>query len=144
MESGASSIENWLISCSTPFSRDREAHRAGRGVHGGFQLAPLTEKIVAAIREITDKPIRFMVNTHVDPDYTGGNENLGKIGVVIISQDEVFNRFANPAPGANGAPGRPAPARPLITYTGRLRFHMNGDDVELVPSRALTPMATRH
>ncbi len=50
------------------------------------QFAPLSGKIVAAIRQITDKPIRFMVNTHFHPDHTGGNENLGKMGVTIISR----------------------------------------------------------
>ena len=41
------------------------------------QFAPLTEKIVAAIKQVSDRPIRFMINTHVHGDHTGGNENLG-------------------------------------------------------------------
>jgi cyclase len=98
------------------------------------QFAPLTGKIVAAIRQITDKPIRFMVNTHVHPDHTGGNENFAKMGVVIISREQLRDRLAHPRPGANGAPGTPAPAAalPLLTYTGRLNFHFDGDEVELV------------
>src|SRR3954447_26493015 len=50
------------------------------------QYAPLTEKIVAAIKQISDRPVRFMVNTHVHPDHTGGNENLGKLGVTLMSR----------------------------------------------------------
>ena len=45
------------------------------------QFAPLTDKIVAAIKELSPAPIKFMVNTHVHGDHTGGNENLGKLGV---------------------------------------------------------------
>ena len=44
------------------------------------QFAPLSQKIAAAIHQISDKPIRFMVNTHVHPDHTGGNENFAKMG----------------------------------------------------------------
>jgi len=94
------------------------------------QFAPLTPKIVAAIKQISDKPIRFMINTHVHPDHTGGNENLGKMGVTIFSRGELRDRLAHPAPPAAAA----APAAlPLVTYTGTVTFHMNGDDVQLIP-----------
>jgi len=94
------------------------------------QFAPLSEKIVAAIRQITDRPIRFMVNTHVHGDHTGGNENFGKLGVTIISREPLRNRLAHPA-----APATPAPAAalPIITYTGTMTFHMNGEDIQLIP-----------
>jgi cyclase len=93
------------------------------------QFAPLTEKIVAAIKQITDRPIRFMVNTHVHPDHTGGNENLAKMGVTILSRDELRARLAAPPNGA-----RPAPAAlPLVTYRGAMTLHMNGEDVQLIP-----------
>jgi len=99
------------------------------------QFAPLTEKIVVAIRQISNSPIRFLVNTHVHGDHTGGNENLAKMGVVIFSRGELRNRLAHPAPAASGAPGVPAPAAalPAVTYTGRVTWHMNGEDVELIP-----------
>jgi glyoxylase-like metal-dependent hydrolase (beta-lactamase superfamily II) len=99
------------------------------------QFAPLTEKIVAAVRKITDRPIRFVVNTHVHGDHTGGNENLGKMGVTILSRDELRYRLAHPAPAANGAPGTPAPAPalPMITYRGPVTFHLNGEEIELIP-----------
>ena len=102
------------------------------------QFAPLSDKIMAAVKQISDKPIRFMVNTHVHGDHTGGDENFGKAGVAIIARDELRYRLAHPAPGANGQPGTPtAPVGlPMITYEGQLSFHMNGEDIQLfaIPS----------
>jgi glyoxylase-like metal-dependent hydrolase (beta-lactamase superfamily II) len=97
------------------------------------QFAPLSDKIMAAVKQISDKPIRFMVNTHVHGDHTGGDENFGKAGVAIIARDELRHRLAYPAPGANGQPGTPtAPVGlPMITYEGQLTFHMNGEDIQL-------------
>ena len=100
------------------------------------QFAPLTDKIVAAIHQISPGPIRFMINTHVHPDHTGGNENLGKMGVVIFSREELRDRLAQPVPAAGANPGRPPmphAALPLVTYRGRTTFHMNGEDVDLFP-----------
>jgi len=99
------------------------------------QFAPLSGKISAAIKQISNQPIRFIVNTHVHPDHTGGNENFQKMGAVLISRNELRDRLAHPVPAANGAPGTPAPeaALPLITYEGQLTFHMDGEDVRLIP-----------
>jgi glyoxylase-like metal-dependent hydrolase (beta-lactamase superfamily II) len=101
------------------------------------QFAPLTTKIVAAIKQISDQPIRFLVNTHVHPDHTGGNENFGKMGVVIFARDELRDRLAHPLPAAAGTPGVPAPAAalPIVTYEGRVTLHMDGEEVELIPVR---------
>jgi cyclase len=99
------------------------------------QFAPLSDKIVAAIKQISNAPIRFLVNTHVHPDHTGGNENFGKMGVVIFSRDELRDRLAHPLPAANGTPGVPASAAalPVVTYEGRVTFHMDGEEVRLIP-----------
>jgi cyclase len=99
------------------------------------QFAPLSQKIATAIHQIADKPIRFMVNTHVHGDHTGGNENFAKMGVTIFSRDELRWRLAHPAPGANGAPSAPAPdaALPVVTYDGPVTIHMDGEDVHLIP-----------
>jgi glyoxylase-like metal-dependent hydrolase (beta-lactamase superfamily II) len=99
------------------------------------QFAPLTGKIVAAVKQISPNPIRFVVNTHVHPDHTGGNENLGKMGAVIFAREELRNRLMNPNPAANGTPGTPAPAvaLPVVTYRGRVTFHMDGEEAELIP-----------
>jgi cyclase len=99
------------------------------------QFGPLSEKIVAAIRQISDGRIRFLINTHVHGDHTGGNENFGKMGTVILAREELRNRLAKPAPGANGAPGVPAPAAalPILTYSSPIIIHMNGEDVQVIP-----------
>jgi len=99
------------------------------------QFAPLSQKIAAAIHQISDKPIRFLVDTHVHGDHTGGNENFAKMGVTIFARDELRFRLAHPSPGANGAPGVAAPAEalPVVTYEGPVTIHMDGEEVHLVP-----------
>ncbi len=93
------------------------------------QFAPLTDKIVAALKQISDRPIRLMVNTHVHGDHTGGDENFAKLGVTIIARDELRTRLA--VPGRGGPP--PAAALPMVTYKGQMTIHMNGEDVQLIP-----------
>ena len=96
------------------------------------QFAPLTPKIVAAVKTISDKPIRFLMNTHWHGDHVGGNENLGKAGVVIIAHDNVYKRMS--VGGAiqllkqSYAPA-PKAALPVISFSETATFHLNGDDV---------------
>lgn len=99
------------------------------------EFAPLTEKILAAIRQISNTPPRFMINTHVHGDHTGGNANFAKAGVTILARPELRERLMHPAPGANGAPGTPAPAAalPVITYDAPIAFHMNGEEIDAIP-----------
>src|SRR6266705_5524558 len=65
------------------------------------QFAPLSGKIADAIKQISGgQPIKFMINTHVHGDHTGGDENFGKMGVAIIARPELRHRLAHPNPGA--------------------------------------------
>ena len=100
------------------------------------QFAPLSEKIAAAIKQVSDKPIRFLVNTHVHGDHTGGNENFGKMGATILARENLRNRLEHPNPGANGQPGVPtaAPGLPVITYDAPLTIRMNGEEIRLIPA----------
>jgi cyclase len=99
------------------------------------EFAPLTDKIMAAVRKISVTPVRFMINTHVHGDHTGGNENFAKQGVTIFARPELRDRLAHPAPGANGAPGTPAPASalPVITYDGPITFYLDGEEIDAIP-----------
>jgi len=99
------------------------------------QFAPLSDKIVAAVKAISPAPIKFVINTHVHGDHTGGNANFGALGATIVARPQLRARLEKPAPTAAGAPGTPAPAAalPRLTYDAPMTFHMNGDEVQLVP-----------
>jgi glyoxylase-like metal-dependent hydrolase (beta-lactamase superfamily II) len=83
------------------------------------------EKIVAAVRALTAQPIRYVVNTHLHGDHTGGNAAMAKLGAVIISHENMRKRMA----GAQNAPA--AGALPLLTYSDRLTLHFNGEEIQI-------------
>lgn len=91
------------------------------------QFPQLTDKLLAAIKKVSDGRIKFLVNTHHHPDHTSGNANFAMMGVVILSRDELRAHLA----AANNPP--PPSALPMITYRGPVTVHMNGEDVQLIP-----------
>jgi glyoxylase-like metal-dependent hydrolase (beta-lactamase superfamily II) len=99
------------------------------------QYAPLTPKIRAALAMLSDKPLRFVINTHWHGDHTGGNENLGRQGALIVAAPGVRRRMA--AGGFMEAFKRevapaPAVALPVVTFDGQVTFHLNGYDIEAI------------
>ena len=113
------------------------------GQDGAFliddQYAPLTDKILEAISAVTDKPVRFLVNTHWHGDHTGGNENIGKGGTIIVAHDNVRKRLAKgqfmKVFNAN-IPPAPPKALPVITFADGVTFHWNNETLEVVHSKS--------
>ncbi|WP_428820303.1 MBL fold metallo-hydrolase [Microbulbifer sp. MCCC 1A16149] len=98
------------------------------------QFAPLSEKILATVAELTDKPLRFVVNTHWHGDHTGGNENMGKAGALIVAHENVRKRMSTEQFTKlwnRTTPPSPAAALPVITFTDVTTFHWNGDEVRV-------------
>jgi cyclase len=94
------------------------------------QFAPLTPKIQEAVAKLGASPVKFLINTHWHFDHTGGNENLGKAGAVIIAHDNVRIRMAQGSDTAGRTvPPAPKVALPVITYHDGLSLHLNGDEV---------------
>jgi len=99
------------------------------------QFAPLTPKIVAAVASISTKPVRFVLNTHWHFDHTGGNENMGRAGVLIVAHDNVRRRMSTRQFIEflkREDPPAPATALPVVTFTDAVTFHINGDEVAAV------------
>ena len=109
------------------------------GEDGAFviddQFAPLTDKILAAIAAVTDEPVRFVFNTHWHGDHTGGNENMGEAGALIVahenvrermSVEQVLERIGRPV---STTPASPEGALPVVTFTEDVSFHINGDEL---------------
>ena len=101
------------------------------------QFAPLAEKIQAALKNIgvTDKPVRFVINTHYHGDHTGGNEPFNNAGSTIIAHDNVRKRLESGGTAGNGGSikveNKPAAkaALPIITFQHDVTVHLNGEDI---------------
>ena len=98
------------------------------------QYAPVTEKLKAVIANLTDKPIKFVINTHLHPDHVGGNERLGEGGAIIVSHDNVRKRLSSdqffefinmtiPALSEKGLP--------IITFSENMTFYQNDEEIKI-------------
>ena len=98
------------------------------------QYAPLTPKILAAVRALQDAPVRFVVNTHWHGDHTGGNENLGEEGALVVAHHAVRRRLAEGLDSrllGREIPPAPEAALPVLTFGEDLDLHWNGGTLEL-------------
>lgn len=97
------------------------------------QFAPLSEKIRVAIAALDPGSLRFVINTHLHGDHSGGNENLRKLGATLMAHDNVRSRMMK---GTTDRQGNPVPPRkpdawPMVTFGSKLNVHLNGQDMEL-------------
>lgn len=96
------------------------------------QFAPLTPKIQAAIAELGAEPVKYLINTHWHGDHSGGNENFGKAGALIMAHDHVRARMlGEQKTGRGNDPASPKEALPTVTYHDGIKLHLNGDEVHV-------------
>ena len=96
------------------------------------EFLPLADKIESALKGITDKPVRFVLNTHWHGDHTGGNPHFGE-KAPIIAQENVRTRLASGGTGRFGTtPPAPKAALPVITFEDRVSVHLNGEDIRAI------------
>ena len=98
------------------------------------QFAPLAQKIRFAIEALSDKPVRFVINTHWHPDHTGGNEAMGKGGAIIVAHANVRKRLQSGQLIKEfniQSPPAPAAALPMVTFEKGVTFHWNGQTLDV-------------
>jgi cyclase len=100
------------------------------------QFARVSDKIVAALKELSPAPLKFLVNTHVHGDHTGGNENFAKLGATILGRPNLRAQLLNPRPApGNGQvpPVAPLVALPIVLFDTPTTVYLNGETIRLVP-----------
>jgi len=98
------------------------------------QFAPLSEKIKTAIKQVTDAPVRFVINTHFHGDHVGGNENFGKDGAIIVAQSNSRLRMTKDEFDSTLKQTRkaaPYDALPKVTFGDSVTLHLDGETVQV-------------
>lgn len=98
------------------------------------QFAPLTEKIKKALAKISNQPVKFVINTHYHLDHTGGNENFGKEGSIIVAHQNSRRRLSTDQFNKSikyEQKAAPYDALPKVTFSDSVTFHMNGETVHV-------------
>jgi len=100
------------------------------------QFARGSDKIVAALKELSPSPLKFLVNTHVHGDHTGGNENFANLGVTILGRPNLRAQLLNPRPApGNGQvpPVAPPAALPVVLFDAPTTVYLDGETIHMIP-----------
>jgi cyclase len=101
------------------------------------EFAPLADKIKTALKGVTDKPVRFVINTHYHGDHTGGNEPFAKGGSTVLAQDNVRKRMEAGGKAGAGAmtedyKASPKDALPIVTFNDKATVWLNGEEIRAI------------
>ena len=99
------------------------------------QFAPLTDKIETTLKKLSGETPKFVINTHWHSDHTGGNENFGKRGSIIVAHENVRTRMKK-GQFISGlkmdTPATPHAGLPVVTFTKNMSLHMNGEKIDII------------
>ena len=99
------------------------------------QFAPLSAKIKSAIAKLSNKPVKFMINTHWHYDHTGGNKSLGEDGAILVSHENVRKRLSKDSfikAFNKTVPASPKVALPIVTFKENINFYFNDEEIEVL------------
>ena len=95
-------------------------------------MPPMLDIMKTAIKSVTDKPVDFLINTHVHGDHIGNNESMGKGGAHIVAHENLREHLLKKGVrGQNGMQPAPKDALPVITFSHSMNFHLNGEDSKI-------------
>jgi len=95
-------------------------------------MPPLLDKMKAAIKKVTKKPVDFLINTHVHGDHTGNNKSIGEDGTRIVAHENLrINMLTKGLKTKEGNKPMPKAALPVITFSHAMSFHLNGEDARI-------------
>lgn len=116
-------------------------------------LASMSDKVLAAVKQLSDRPIRYIIDTHVHPDHTGGNATIAKAGMTIaggnvvgdigasagdqaaiIAFQSVLDRMSEPVAGAAATPQADWPTETYTTPERKLFFNGEGIVLTHIPA----------